>query len=551
MAELPFYQVLDYQEMFRNTIIRRQLDLVQNTSIKPLSYFNTLPSGDIVSDQEFDTFLSDQMFQEEFEFTVADDISIGKTTLRNSLGKREALHFQFGGQATKHGAQGKLKKLHTFHLGDRNVIPCSTDDPYLHEAIEKESEAVSRASIITESSNALFQSLRIIDTNQQLATTLPTELDSPPGVQNRKPSLGVEIGLTGDTPHFGTFQKSQTMNHNINLMTPNDQTFVIEETNEEDQGIGSAHNEREVTNKNSRGRSKSNESQLENTSKRSNKRDSRGISLDVKRKLMDVAKEGQSSEEMKISTHTQGQSSKLQAAQQDNQPFESSSSPSSKRPNMSFSQNRTEDKSLPLTPLDFDSELMPQLENLKKMKRMESDKEKEISLTSSVKGVQLGKSGNSELSTYQDKNIPSVEKIGGNFHSLTEKGDNSPSSVVDQRISATFTNTLEKSISEIDQKIKEVKLKTKMLDLTRMKANADSQVLNTSFGKEPRTGINLEAIQEYIQSSSKTSTLKNTPKRKGDNSSPDTKPFFQTNSKFSPGNVGLFSTQVNTLYQDV
>ena len=85
MEKIPFFQVLDYSDAFHDDLFKKQFDLTKNTRINPLSYFSGLPSGDLVSDGEFDTYLCEQMFQEEFEFTVADDTSVAAfTNLRNS-----------------------------------------------------------------------------------------------------------------------------------------------------------------------------------------------------------------------------------------------------------------------------------------------------------------------------------------------------------------------------------------------------------------------------------------------------------------------------------
>lgn len=98
---------------------------MRNSKLRIESYYNTLPSGDIVSDSELDTFLCEEFFAEEFEFTIMDQSSVGGTTLRFSLTKKQAAQLSGGKDFSKNqkeqvGPRGqKLKKTATFSMGDK------------------------------------------------------------------------------------------------------------------------------------------------------------------------------------------------------------------------------------------------------------------------------------------------------------------------------------------------------------------------------------------------------------------------------------------------
>lgn len=172
MEKVPFLQILDYKEAFHDELFKKQFSLVKGSRIHPLSYFSTLPSGDLVSDADFDMFLSDQMFQEEFEFTVADDMSVAFTNnFRLSPSQNPATRFNFSkSKSIEVNFQSKLRKLNTFHLGEKpgdssgNVKLLEMPDPF---EIPQESGLASRTSISGQDINKNgFSSLRMIHDGQ-------------------------------------------------------------------------------------------------------------------------------------------------------------------------------------------------------------------------------------------------------------------------------------------------------------------------------------------------------------------------------------------------
>jgi hypothetical protein len=180
MAKVPFVQILDYQEAFHDSILKRQFELTNSTKLNLLSYFSTLPSGDIVSDADFDLYLSDQMFEEEFEFTVADDTSVAMTNLKNSLTKMEAQGFlNFSKQSRKKVGgltNSKLVKQNTCNIGDRQSTPLipprkKTEVLAFHDEVDwqGESHTSSRLSIPQASHDGIVhRSLRDISDNLDL-----------------------------------------------------------------------------------------------------------------------------------------------------------------------------------------------------------------------------------------------------------------------------------------------------------------------------------------------------------------------------------------------
>ena len=171
MEKIPLFQVLDYCDAFHDDLFKKQFDLTKNTRINPLSYFSGLPSGDLVSDGEFDTYLCEQMFQEEFEFTVADDTSVAAfTNLRNSLGQEDGLGLlKFSkGKNLVNNLQAKLKKLNTFNLGDNKINSlANAGDIEIIDALfgnALESGLASRASMerLPEQVESIHNSLRAI-----------------------------------------------------------------------------------------------------------------------------------------------------------------------------------------------------------------------------------------------------------------------------------------------------------------------------------------------------------------------------------------------------
>ena len=187
MEKIPFFQVLDYSDAFHDDLFKKQFDLTKNTRINPLSYFSGLPSGDLVSDGEFDTYLCEQMFQEEFEFTVADDTSVAAfTNLRNSLGQKDGwglLNFSKGKNLVNN-LQSKLKKLNTFNLGDNKINSlANTRDIEIIDALfgnALESGLASRASMerLPEQVESMYNSLRAIQ-GKSLPASPGKECQSP------------------------------------------------------------------------------------------------------------------------------------------------------------------------------------------------------------------------------------------------------------------------------------------------------------------------------------------------------------------------------------
>lgn len=119
---MPFMQVLNYSDAFHEQVYHKQVDLVKNHKLKAESYFSVLPSGDIISDADLDMFLCDQMFEEEFEYTVADQSSVAPS-LRFSIGKTDSRSFSLNKWSNKpnKGAASKFRKLASFNLGESNM----------------------------------------------------------------------------------------------------------------------------------------------------------------------------------------------------------------------------------------------------------------------------------------------------------------------------------------------------------------------------------------------------------------------------------------------
>ena len=82
---MPFNQVLNFPDHLRN-IVDRQKSLLKNSKLSLLSYFSGLPSGDILDDPELDAYLSGELFEEDFEYTVLDQSSIA-STVRTEQGR--------------------------------------------------------------------------------------------------------------------------------------------------------------------------------------------------------------------------------------------------------------------------------------------------------------------------------------------------------------------------------------------------------------------------------------------------------------------------------
>src|SRR3990167_3179903 len=110
--------MLDHKEAFNTLQFKKQADLVKVGKLRPESYYSVLPSGDIVSDPEFDIFLCDEFFGEEFEFTVADQSSVGGTPLRCSIGKKASRNPVMAQMNTAH-FKPKYHRTSTLNIGDK------------------------------------------------------------------------------------------------------------------------------------------------------------------------------------------------------------------------------------------------------------------------------------------------------------------------------------------------------------------------------------------------------------------------------------------------
>ena len=528
MNEVPFYQILDFPDVFQNSIIKKQVDLVKRTCLKPLSYFNTLPSGDFVSDAEFDTFLSDQMFQEEFEFTVADDMSIGKTTLRNSIGKIEALNFNFHrSEAASAPGQARLKKLNTFHLGDRNIIPCSTGDNYSKDGMDKESGVSSRASFWNDSLNPVFQSLRKIEDE------LPSphnELMSPS--HKELPSKNFNLAMPNETPNFGSFLKKPASNKR--MVSQGDQTYIIEETNEE------------ISNKSQLQFSSQNSKNISQSGSKSHSHEKKGNKIqennsqEVKKKLINLSGISRSDNCVRLSksSHEAKDTSNGQISTKVLYQADETTSRYSSDPQLN------EIKTHPLTLLDLERDRLSEaiFKDLKK-KRTESEAGNAKVSDSTTKGQQLFNSHGTNSSMAGDKLMSPQPTISRQFSIGNPQSDLLEPTLVlqfEQRFSATCATSppifgddilLEKKLSDIDKKILAVRMKTQMLDLAYKKAKEEQEKVKPNESK-PSGQLSLDAIHEYRQLDSMPSTLKNTPKKVGTQSS-EANPFFQSVSKLT------------------
>ena len=539
--------------MFRDSVFKKQLELDNETPIKPLSYFNTLPSGDIVSDAEFDTFLCDQMFQEDFEFTVADDMSIGKTTLRNSIGKRDGIQFNFLRiEKVQPSGQGKLKKLNTFHLGDKNVIPCSTGDHYSKEDFEKASGISSQASFFNDVPNQAFHSLRHIQNDE--VPMSPYEISSPQ--LNFPQGKNIDLPMPQETTNFGgSFLKRPPSN--VKMLSPGDETYIIEEDNEEDLAHFSNKSLKKVSSSNSIAKSRESES---NEGARGSTPTNQATekSRETKKRLMLLSGGDSKSENAVVRSSQQGSPAKPSAE-----------SPYGERvtgPKFSSDSQIPEIKKKPLAFLDLERDGL----SLNFIKDLKDIAEETVSNNlrdnvSSTKGQRNGKSEKSEASSNANK----ATSISPVFPSLQRNHsiESDPTQAIEsdltptaQRLSATCTSYLPldfnapmgKTLSEIEEKIQAVRLKTQMIDMAYRRAKEEldrsSKEEVTTFGH-----LSLEAIHEYRQLDSATSTIKNTPKKAGMQPS-EANPFFQSVSKLagtkkefpSPGKTPSFQFSLGT-----
>ena len=141
---MPFSQILNHREAFHELVLKRQIGLLRATGLKLFSHFGVLPSGEILGDGGLDSFLSEQMFDEEFEFTVADASSVGASTLRCSLGRNEFRPFGISkpaNLATFSPDKRVMRKMNTFNLGDHLQQVGDFDTNYLQEKSQMSSKA--------------------------------------------------------------------------------------------------------------------------------------------------------------------------------------------------------------------------------------------------------------------------------------------------------------------------------------------------------------------------------------------------------------------------
>lgn len=87
---MPFSQVLGFKDAFSDSFAR-QVKFLKLSGFKPESSFSVMPSGDIISDADLDTFLCDRMFEEEFDFTVMDQSSVASTVVTHKSFQFKAL----------------------------------------------------------------------------------------------------------------------------------------------------------------------------------------------------------------------------------------------------------------------------------------------------------------------------------------------------------------------------------------------------------------------------------------------------------------------------
>lgn len=535
MKDIPFYQILDFKEVFTDTILSKQVQLTRETCIRPLSYFNTLPSGDLVSDQEFDTFLCDQMFEEEFEFTVADDMSIGKTTLRNSIGKSQAFNLNSMKLEKDLFPTGKgfMKKLNTFHLGDKNVIPCEPIDDFSNEDFVKSSNLSSNRHLLPENSINNFHSLREIKNEYPSPRN---DLDSPVCQDHR----GVnELRMPNETPNFGLFLRAT----NPTRMVPtDDQNYVIEELQEEDLAGCSNKSYKDPSSKVSSHLRSSPDQSRENSKSKSKEKESKQSSrkdnsTEIKKRLVELSAVSQSERNVKLSKSSiepsQGINSTkgaLQTVLSSSKIASDTQAPDSKKEGITF--------------LDLEKDRLPIQEGLiRKGTVSESSNAKNVS---SIKQDQLfnmmSEADNNSL--FMEKTSPDLLDLSRNHsigalmmhHNILQQFEPQLSANNSALIPLAGSGLcMEKSLSEIDQKILAVKLKTQMIDLAHKKAKIDMGLPLIAENIESPS-LCLNPAQEYLQIDSLPSTVKNVTPHKITGKLADSNPFFQSLSKLAANN---------------
>lgn len=80
LDNIPFCQVLGYKEAITDAF-DRQTRFLLLSNFKPESLFSVMPSGDIITDADLDMFLCTEMFEEDFDYTVMDQSSVGGSTI--------------------------------------------------------------------------------------------------------------------------------------------------------------------------------------------------------------------------------------------------------------------------------------------------------------------------------------------------------------------------------------------------------------------------------------------------------------------------------------
>lgn len=120
-----------------NHTYHRQVSLIEKSRMRPQSYFSVLPSGEVHKDNDLDQYLSEELFEEEFEFTCQDQSSVGASTLYSGFKSPKALQafMNLGIQKiqnitasncqadTKEPAShltSKFKKMNTCNFGDNS-----------------------------------------------------------------------------------------------------------------------------------------------------------------------------------------------------------------------------------------------------------------------------------------------------------------------------------------------------------------------------------------------------------------------------------------------
>lgn len=133
LAEVPLVQILNYREAFTATF-KKQFELLSYSGLKPDSYFSVMPSGDIITDAELDTFLCNEMFEEEFDYTVLDQSSICSTVLtsKSKIGQFFPQSSNLAGISSAKNRMIKMGSLNPDSVGKGSTYKMSiASDKYL------------------------------------------------------------------------------------------------------------------------------------------------------------------------------------------------------------------------------------------------------------------------------------------------------------------------------------------------------------------------------------------------------------------------------------